>query len=326
MKDLNRDMPKVSIIVPVYGVEKYIERCARSLFEQTLDDIEYLFIDDCSPDCSIEILNNVLNDYPNRKSQVIIHRMKHNSGQAVVREWGMRNATGEYVVHCDSDDWVDIDMYQSLYEKAISDNADVALCDFARTDGINYKVECGCHSTDPTTFIDNCLFQKDNWSLCNKLFKRECYQEIVYPQGALGEDMMMCLQMLNRVKKISYINKTFYYYYYNPNSLTKKRTVSNCELKYKTLRDNTTFVVNFIERNFSMRGIDVTLACKYLKMNNLMALVYVKHIPEYKKIWKKEFVLMPVRYFTNRKINKYDKVIYILSAIGLYPKKADRAI
>ena len=69
-------MPKVSVIVPVYGVEIYIERCARSLFEQTLDDIEYLFIDDCTPDRSIEILKQVLEDYPQRKTQTIIHRME----------------------------------------------------------------------------------------------------------------------------------------------------------------------------------------------------------------------------------------------------------
>lgn len=69
-------MPKVSVIIPVYGVEKYIERCARSLFEQTLDDIEYLFIGDCTPDRSIDILKTVLDEYPQRKSQVIIRQMK----------------------------------------------------------------------------------------------------------------------------------------------------------------------------------------------------------------------------------------------------------
>ena len=97
-------MPKVSVIVPVYGVEKYVERCARSLFEQTLDDIEYLFIDDCTPDKSIEILKKVLKDYPQRNNQVIIHRMESNSGQAAVRKWGMLNSTGDYVIHCDSVD------------------------------------------------------------------------------------------------------------------------------------------------------------------------------------------------------------------------------
>ena len=130
-------MPKVSVIIPVYAVEKYIERCARSMFEQTLDDIEYLFVDDCTPDRSIEIFRQVLEKSPHRKSQVTIHRMEQNSGQAVVRKWGMQNATGEYIIHCDSDNWVEVDMYRSMYEKAIEEDADVVICDHAISNGTN---------------------------------------------------------------------------------------------------------------------------------------------------------------------------------------------
>lgn len=134
-------MPKVSVIIPVYRTEKYIERCVRSLFNQTLDEIEYLFIDDCSPDNSIKILNNVLEDYPHRKEQVIIHRMSRNSGQAIVRNWGMQNATGEYVIHCDSDDWVDADMYRAMYDKAVEEHSDVVICDYAITNGtVEYEL------------------------------------------------------------------------------------------------------------------------------------------------------------------------------------------
>ena len=88
-------MPKVSVIVPVYGVEKYIERCARSLFEQTLDDIEYIFVDDCSPDRSIEILNQVIGEYPGRKDQVQIIHHASNQGLALARQTGLKAATGE---------------------------------------------------------------------------------------------------------------------------------------------------------------------------------------------------------------------------------------
>ena len=134
-------MPKVSVIIPVYRTEKYIERCVRSLFNQTLDEIEYLFIDDCSPDNSIKILNNVLEDYPHRKEQVIIHRMSRNSGQAIVRNWGMQNATGEYVIHCDSDDWGDADMYRAMYDKAVEEHSDVVICDYAITNGtVEYEL------------------------------------------------------------------------------------------------------------------------------------------------------------------------------------------
>lgn len=319
-------MPKVSIVIPVYGVEKYIERCARSLFEQSLDDIEYLFVDDCTPDESINVLNRVLEDYPLRKTQVIIHRMKQNSGQAKVREWGIKNATGDYVIHCDSDDWVDRDMYRALYEAAVKEDADVAICDFARTDGENLRVECGCHSTDPNVFTENCLFQKDKWSLCNKLFKRSCYSGITFPQGALGEDMMMCIQMLSNTYKMVYIAQVFYFYYTNPNSITKRKTIAACEHKYLTLKENTDFIIDFINNNLDHNTIDVGLACKYLKMNNLMSsIAYIKHIPKYRAIWRRDFEIMPLRYFFNKKISSYDKVFYTFAAMGLFPKKSERA-
>lgn len=151
-------MPKVSIIIPVYGVEKYIERCARSLFEQTLDDIEYLFIDDCTPDKSVEILKRVLEEYPHRKSQVVIHRMEQNSGQAKVREWGMRNARGEYVIHCDSDDWLDVHMYEEMYNKAIEEDADVVVCDYVVTNDTSIiKTINACHAKSAKQLIENCL-------------------------------------------------------------------------------------------------------------------------------------------------------------------------
>ena len=152
---------KVSVIIPVYGVEQYIERCARSLFEQTLEEIEYLFVDDCSPDKSIEVLKRVLEDYPMRKSQVTIHRMAQNSGQAKVREWGMRNATGDYLIHCDSDDWVDKDMYRLMYEKAGMEKSDIVVCDYAIADNeqVIRKV-FGCSNIDKECFINDLLLEK----------------------------------------------------------------------------------------------------------------------------------------------------------------------
>lgn len=316
-------MPKVSVIIPVYGVEKYIERCARSLFEQTLDDIEYLFIDDCTPDGSVEILKRVLEDYPQRKTQTIIHRMEQNSGQARVREWGMKNATGEYVIHCDSDDWVDTDMYRAMYNKAKVDRADVVVCDFSRTDGINHQAVCGCHTVEPIRFIENCLYQKDPWSLCNKIFLRNHIENIVYPDGALGEDMMICIQLLSKCKVITYINKVFYYYYFNPGSITKSRTVAKCLQNYNTLKSNTDFVVKFLNERYSNSSLDLDLICKYLKMINSFSLLYIKHIPDYNSLWKNSRVIMSIRFYFNPKISGYNKLIYILSFIGVYPRKKD---
>ena len=213
---------KVSVIVPIYGVERYIERCARSLFEQTLDDIEFLFIDDCTPDESVGVLRRVLEEYPQRKPQVTIHRMEHNSGQAKVREWGMRNATGEYVIHCDSDDWVDTDMYRALYDKAKKENSDVVVCDYVITNGINKtKSFTACKSIDKDDYLEEMLNQRVDWNLWNKLFKRAVYyNSITYPSYNMGEDMVICIQAVLLSHKISYVSKPYYYYFKNTNSIT----------------------------------------------------------------------------------------------------------
>lgn len=216
-------MPKVSVIIPVYGVEKYIERCARSLFEQTIDDIEYLFIDDCSPDKSVEILKHVLEEYPQRKDQVVIHRMEQNSGQAKVREWGMRNATGEYVIHCDSDDWVDVRMYEEMYNKAIEEDADVVVCDFYSTDCENEQYSKGLISKERENVIADILLWRIAGCLWNKLVRRKEYtdHDLNYPTHNMGEDAALIVQILWNAKRISYLPEPFYYYYMNQTSITK---------------------------------------------------------------------------------------------------------
>ena len=121
----------VSVCIPVYGVEKYIERCARSLFEQTMTDgIEFIFVNDCTNDRSIEILEQILSEYPQRKNQVKIIHHDTNQGLTGARNTALKYAQGEYIIHCDSDDWVDIKMYENMYNKAIETDADMVYCDY----------------------------------------------------------------------------------------------------------------------------------------------------------------------------------------------------
>ena len=122
-------MPKISIIIPIYNVAKYIEKCVCSLMEQTLDDIEYIFVNDCTLDNSIEILQKTLEKYPNRKDSCKIIHHDTNKGPAVTRNTGLELAIGEYIAFCDSDDWVEITMYEELYNKAKKENADIVYSD-----------------------------------------------------------------------------------------------------------------------------------------------------------------------------------------------------
>ena len=119
-------MPAVSVIVPVYNTEKYLEECVRSLVEQTLSDMELIFVDDGSTDASPQILENYRSRYPER----ILVITRENGGQGMARNVGLSVATGEYVGFVDSDDYVDRRMYAAMYTRAKSEDLDLVECDF----------------------------------------------------------------------------------------------------------------------------------------------------------------------------------------------------
>ena len=95
-------MPKVSVIIPVYNASKFLERCCNSLFSQSLDDMQFIFVDDCSIDNSVEIVKDVLMQYPNRQNQVKIVRQTTNQGVSIARQRGLEESMGEFVIHCDA--------------------------------------------------------------------------------------------------------------------------------------------------------------------------------------------------------------------------------
>lgn len=317
-------MPKVSVIIPVYGVEKYIERCARSLFNQTLDDIEYIFVDDCSPDRSIEILNQVIGEYPRRKDQVQIIHHASNQGLALARQTGLKAATGEYIAHCDSDDWVDNDMYSQMYSEAITNNSDVVICDYILTNGTSdMGIIKSCHADTPKQEIKNCLFQRDPWSLWNKLFRKNVYSNIEYPKDAMGEDMATTIQLLWNCELMSYISKPYYKYYYNPESITKKVTRENCINRFEQLSKNTDIVLNFLNSNDAKIFEAELVVYKNFIRSVLYPLVYDR---KYYTIWNTMFVNLNKQALLSKNISVPEKIRIILTMLHLYPRKRDWAI
>ena len=124
------DSPDISVIIPVFNSGSYIRRCARSLFSQTLRNIEYIFIDDCSTDESISILREVIDEYPDRRHSVKVIRNDSNIGVGQSRQKGIDMASGRFVIHCDSDDVVDADMYETMFCAALENDADVVVCGY----------------------------------------------------------------------------------------------------------------------------------------------------------------------------------------------------
>ena len=127
-------MINVSVIVPIYNVGKYIERCAESLLSQTMKSgIEFIFVDDAATDNSIDILKTVIARHPERKDQVKLLTHPVNRGLPAARNTGMDAAEGEYIYHCDSDDYVEADMLRKMYMATLTRGADIVWCDWYLT-------------------------------------------------------------------------------------------------------------------------------------------------------------------------------------------------
>lgn len=219
--------PKVSIIIAVYNCEKYIEECVRSLFEQTLDCIEYIFVNDATPDDSIIILNSVVEEFPTRKPYIKIIHLEKNSGVSNARNIGIHNAIGEYVIHADSDDWVDKDMFERIYHKAKETDADIVGCNFRHEfSDIQYDFHQQYGDTmeeNISRLINGRIFP----SLCTSLTRRSLIVDnsISFPEGLnMGEDLFFNLQLYLHAKKIVSMDWAPYHYRHTDNSSCVQRT------------------------------------------------------------------------------------------------------
>lgn len=310
-------MSKVSIIVPVYNVEKFIERCARSLFEQTLDDLEYLFIDDCSMDDSMGMLSRVLEEYPQRKNQVRIHRMERHSGQAALRKWGMEHATGEYVIHCDSDDWVATDMYERMYDVAKKGDFDVVMCDFYDTDGVTHRLKSEYVASSLPEVVGDVITKKTHSNLWNKMCRGSLLQGVsLYPKHDMGEDQVLLLQLMYGAKKWCSISEPFYYRYLNPESITKKNTREAALKRFHDSVANAHLIEEFLQSQ-SLCGYDKELdQMKFYKRSHLLPLI--GEVREYRKLWINTFPEINGRILLNGKVRFNDRVKYVLALVGLY--------
>lgn len=300
-------MPKISVIIPVYGVEKYIERCAVSLFQQTLEDIEYIFIDDCSPDNSVRILQQILDKYPSRKPATRILKMPVNSGSAAVREHGMRVAQGDYIIHCDSDDWVALDMYEKLYKLAISNDYDMVWCDYYRSDGNIHQIikqEC---DPDKIKLVSSYLTSRLIASVCNRLYKRVLFNttEFVYPECNMTEDFVLSLQITLKAQKIAYLAEPLYFYYINNQSIClapdEKKILSN----FKGQLVNSGIIFDKIEMAGFTNTFREEIQCKKCTDKDFLRPLLNKKV--YRNLWlqtypevNRSFLLTPMVPFSSK--------------------------
>ena len=219
--------PKISVIITIYNREKYIEDCARSLFEQTLDSVEFVFVDDASIDQSVALLYNLLENYPIRKPQTKIIRLETNGGRAVARQTGLDNVSGEYIIHVDSDDWVDYDMLEKLYERAKETHADIVGCNVTHEYRSYKRLFCQDYSNDMDENIRRLLNGKIFPSLCTSLTRTSLIKDnqIAFPQGLdTGEDLLFNLSLYLHANKVVGIDNPFYHYRHTEDSGSFKHT------------------------------------------------------------------------------------------------------
>ena len=211
-------MPKISIIVPVYNVEKYIDKCLKSLTQQTLQDIEIIIVNDGSLDKSVEIIEK----YVKENSTKIKYYEKENGGLSSARNYGLEYATGEYIAFLDSDDYVETNMYEEMYNLAKKENADMVECDFI------WEWEYGKKIFDKRREYKTKeeMMKKPRVVAWNKIYKREIINKykIRFPEGLIYEDMEFFYKLLPHLNKISYINKYFVHYTQREDSITNKQT------------------------------------------------------------------------------------------------------
>lgn len=274
--------PKVTIVVAVFNVEKYIERCAVSLLSQTLDDIEYVFVDDCSTDNSVAILETVLERFPNRANSVKIIKNLKNSQVAYTRTIGMKAATGEYVIHCDPDDFVDLDYYEIMYRTAKETDSDIVAANYYKeTEGVVEEIKANYYSSYPKDCIKKIYTNYFFPSLCSHLVKRSLYVDNnIYPYEGIntGEDLNVLLRLFHCAKKLQYINRAYYHYVMRESSLTHNKDVM--ALWNNNISKNLKHIIEFFE---SKGDSEYSTMLNYLKFTKKQILLSAN--PAQTKMW-----------------------------------------
>lgn len=217
------EKPLISIIIPVYKVEKYLEKCIKSVLSQTYKNLQIILVDDGSPDnCG-----NICDDYAKIDNRIeVIH--KANGGLSDARNVGLKVARGEYIGFVDSDDYVSNEMFENLYNTLISNDADVSICNFyivIDNKNIIKNADNGVKIYNKLEILKEILLDKKIQSYAwNKLYKRELFKDIEYPVGKKYEDIGTTFYILEKCSKIAVSGSPEYYYITRGDSIVNNNT------------------------------------------------------------------------------------------------------
>lgn len=236
-------MCKISVIIPVYNVEKYLKRCLDSIINQTFKDLEIICINDGSTDNSAQILD----EYANKDSRIKIITQP-NSGLSATRNKGINIAQGEFISFIDSDDWIAENFYEKLYKTAIKYDADMAVCGIIRLSEyrkkylLQFQKEIILENSDKKFEICNIPDINYVWNKIYKLDKIRKYN-LKFLEGYVYEDVLFTPQTVFYLKKLVTVPHTYYYYWRTPNSIVSKKS------NKKDLEHTKKLALEFIEKH-----------------------------------------------------------------------------
>lgn len=224
-------MVKVSVIVPVYNVEDYLEKCLDSLVNQTLRDIEIIIVNDGSMDNSEKIINKYTEKYKN-----VYGYKKENGGLSDARNYGLAYAKGEYISFVDSDDYIDEEMLKKMYTKAVEDKLDIVVCDSIEVYDTKYVIKkSNFHYSNNE--VDNYIISPPMaWT---RLYKKHLFDQLKFEKGIYYEDLHLMPSMAMYTNKIGFLEEGLYFYVQRNNSIMKQKQYSDKLLDiFKVLEHN----------------------------------------------------------------------------------------
>lgn len=312
---------KISVIVPIYNVENYLEKCISSILAQSYTNLEILLVDDGSTDSCSKICDN----FANLDSRIIVIHKK-NGGLSDARNVGIESSTGDYILFVDGDDYVSVDLCGVLLENLLNSDSDISICNFywkyksqmqidvlpVSEGGILYKEEIL-----EKTFVPNSVTMIVAW---NKLYRRSLFftkERIRYPIGILHEDEFTTFRLLYTAKKIILVDRPLYYYVQRKNSITSSFNERN-------IKDYSE-VVSFYLRWSNEFAKEKRKLMEYVAMNscfNIFNRLIINPNLTNKKIVKKNLITLIGKEIKNFTTNPYatlpDKTKYFLFKFGLY--------
>lgn len=288
--------PLVSLVLPVYGVENYIEQCAKSMFEQTYSNIEYIFVDDKTQDASIDKLERVMKDYPERSKQVNIVRKPKNEGLPQARRTGMEFVHGQYIMHLDSDDWADKDMVSDMVQEAELHHADIVYTDYYINKGANFQEQNLFSNITVKSGIElmKAIFEGcANGCIWGKMYRNELFKGIEYSKGFVFEDMVMNIQLIPSASKVVHISKPYYHY-----RTFLKPTSSD---KLNSALQNISYIANYIQE----KKLD-SLKRAFLQFIEKRKMIYLGRLGLFRTPYSKYlWTLSPKREMSYKSIIKF---------------------